>query len=45
MIAFGNAVIKILNEFHNWKSIVIGDEPREKHFFYHPRLKLSRTFV
>ena len=38
--AFGNAVIKILNEFHNWKSIVIGDEPREKHFFYHPRLKL-----
>ena len=30
--AFGNAVIKILNEFHNWKSIVIGDEPREKLF-------------
>ncbi len=38
--AFGNAVIKILNEFHNWSSIVIGDEPREKHFFNHPRLKL-----
>ncbi len=38
--AFGNAVIKILNEFHSWRSIVIGDEPREKLFFKHPRLKL-----
>ncbi len=38
--AFGKAIIKILNKFHNWKSIVIGDEPREKLFFDHPRLKL-----
>ena len=27
---FGNAIIKILNKFKDWNSIVIGDEPREK---------------
>ncbi|MDC3053127.1 glycosyltransferase family 4 protein [Candidatus Pelagibacter sp.] len=37
---FGNAIIKILNEYPNWKSIVIGDEPREKHVFSHKNLKI-----
>ena len=37
---FGNAVLKILNEYPNWKSIVIGDEPREKHVFRHKNLKV-----
>ena len=35
---FGNAIIKILNEFKDWKSVVFGDEPREKINFYHERL-------
>ncbi len=35
---FGIAIIKILNEFKDWKSIVFGDEPREKINFYHERL-------
>ena len=30
---FGKAVIKILNKYPDWKSIVIGDEPRDKIFF------------
>ena len=38
---FGSAIKRILNEFKNWKSIVIGDEPREKYNFSHPRLKLQ----
>lgn len=37
---FGNAVIKILNEFKDWKCLVIGDEPREKYNFKHKNLKL-----
>ena len=37
---FGNSIIKILNKYKNWKSIVIGDEPREKHFFEHKNLKV-----
>ena len=37
---FGSAIIKILNEFKNWKCIVIGDEPREKYNFKHKNLKL-----
>ena len=36
---FGKAVIKILNKYKNWSSIVIGDEPRNKIDFNHPRLK------
>ena len=36
---FGNAVIKILNKYHDWKAIVIGDEPREKLNFNHQNLK------
>ena len=37
---FGSAIIKILNEFKDWSSIVIGDEPREKLIFNHKRLKI-----
>ncbi len=37
---FGQSVIKILNKYSDWKSIVVGDEPREKHFFYHKNLKV-----
>ena len=37
---FGNAIIKILNKYPNWKSIVVGDEPREKHIFKHRNFKI-----
>ncbi len=37
---FGKTIIRILNEFPEWKSIVIGDEPREKHIFDHKNLKI-----
>ena len=36
---FGNAVLPILDKHKDWSAIVIGDEPREKIFFNHPRLK------
>ncbi len=35
---FGEAIVKILDKYPNWKSFIIGDEPREKHFFYHKNL-------
>ena len=35
---FGKAIIKILNKYNNWKSIVVGDEPREKYNFNHKNL-------
>ena len=35
---FGRAIIKILKKHKDWKSIVIGDEPREKYNFRHERL-------
>ena len=35
---FGNAIIKILNKYHNWKSIVVGDEPRDKLQYNHQKL-------
>ena len=35
---FGNAIIKVLNKYHNWKSIVVGDEPRDKLQYNHPKL-------
>ena len=35
---FGEAILKILNEFPSWKSIVVGDEPRENHVFNHKNL-------
>ena len=37
---FGVAIKKILNEFKNWKSVVIGDEPREQYNFKHKNLNL-----
>jgi len=36
---FGGAILKILDTHPNWKSIVIGDEPREKLNFKHKNLK------
>jgi len=36
---FGKAVIKILNQYPRWKSIVIGDELREEINFTHKNLK------
>ena len=38
---FGKAIIKILNEFPNWSSKVIGDEPREKIYFNHKNLDVA----
>ncbi|WP_415324106.1 glycosyltransferase [Candidatus Pelagibacter sp. Uisw_127] len=38
---FGNAIIKILDKYNNWKSNVYGDEPREIHIFKHKNLKVS----
>ena len=35
---FGKAVLKILNEFSDWKAIVFGDELREQIVFNHDRL-------
>ena len=35
---FGESIIKILNKYKDWKSIVIGDEPREKFSFNHKNL-------
>ncbi|WP_440651423.1 glycosyltransferase [Candidatus Pelagibacter sp. HIMB1495] len=37
---FGKAIIPILDQFKDWSAIVIGDEPREKIFFNHERLKI-----
>ena len=37
---FGEAIIKILDKYPDWESIVIGDEPREKFTFYHKNLRL-----
>ena len=36
---YGNAIIKILNKYKKWKSIVVGDEPREKYNFKHKNLE------
>ena len=35
---FADAIIKILSKYHDWKAIVIGDEPREKIFINHKNL-------
>ena len=35
---FGNAILKILNKHKDWKSIVIGDEPRDQLEFNHKNL-------
>lgn len=35
---FGNAIIKILKKYDNWRAIIVGDEPREKYNFVHKNL-------
>ena len=35
---FGKAIIKILNKYKDWTSIVIGDEPRDQLVFNHKNL-------
>ena len=37
---FGSAIIKILSKFTDWTAKVVGDEPREKLNFKHPRLNI-----
>ena len=37
---FGEAIIKILNKYPEWSAVVIGNEPRQKLFYNHPRLKI-----
>ena len=37
---FGEAVIKILNRYPDWKAKVYGDEPRETLFFRHKNLSI-----
>ena len=36
---FGKAILKILNKYKDWSSIVVGDEPRDKLEFNHKNLK------
>ena len=36
---FGSAVTKILDKYENWRSVVVGDEPRENINFEHKNLK------
>jgi glycosyltransferase involved in cell wall biosynthesis len=38
---FGSAIIKILNEYNDWKAVVYGDEPREKLNFHHKNLQIN----
>ena len=37
---FGNAIIKILKKYPDWKAIVAGNEPREKYNFKHQNLTI-----
>ena len=37
---FAKAITKILNKYNDWRSIVIGDEPREKINLYHKNLNI-----
>ena len=37
---FGQAICKILDDYKDWKALVIGDEPRENLFYSHKNLKL-----
>ena len=41
---FGKAIIKILNKYKNWTSVVAGDEPRDKIDFDHKNL-IKKGFV
>ena len=37
---YGKAVTKILDKFNDWTALAIGNEPREKYNFKHPRFKI-----
>jgi len=37
---FGNTIIKILNNFKDWRASVVGDEARDKIYFNHKHLKI-----
>ena len=37
---FGSTIIKILQKFPEWNAVVVGNEPREKFSFKHPKLKI-----
>ena len=37
---FGNAIIKILKKYPDWKAVVAGNEPREKYNFKHQNLTI-----
>ena len=37
---FGEAIIKILDKYQEWSAVVIGNEPRQKLFYKHQRLKI-----
>ncbi len=37
---FGKSVLQILDKYPNWKSIVVGDEPREKLYYKHKNLTI-----
>jgi glycosyltransferase involved in cell wall biosynthesis len=37
---FGQAILKILNKYKDWSSLVVGDEPREKLIFKHKNLNI-----
>ena len=38
---FSQAIIKILNKYKDWKSVVMGDEPREKYSYNHKNLQFT----
>ncbi len=38
---FGKTIVRILDKYKDWRGIVIGDEPREKLYFYHKNLKIN----
>ena len=37
---FGEAITKILDKYKEWSAVVIGNEPRQKLFYKHQRLKI-----
>ena len=36
---FGESIIKILDKYQEWSAVVIGNEPRQKLFYKHQRLR------
>ena len=37
---FGTTILKILDKYKDWNAVVVGNEPREKFYFKHKRLKI-----